>query len=227
MDDIIQKTGKLKKATLLFPLLIFSFLIILFINKSVYLSVLQEDGIAEWLTFVCLLISGIISLLIAIRIKKKYHYFHWFFILFFAFNVFAGLEEISYGQRVFGMETTGVFAKYSDQNEINLHNTLQGMFKMKTKHVALYALFIYGVILPWMISKGKFAWIKKSQIIVPPAYLSMGFILGTIMMLDFITGREEEIGEFIYSICFVFFMLHYNNVSKYTSDFTTQNQLSK
>ena len=221
----VIETAALKKISYyLFPALTIFFILLLLVNKQLYLSVLKEDNVVEWLTFTCLLCSGIISLCIAVKIKTQHDYLHWFFILFFAFNVFAGLEEISYGQRVFDIETTGIFAKHSDQNEINLHNTLQGMFKMKTKHLALLTLFVYGVNLPWLIRKGKLSirCIMERKFIVPPSFLIIGFGLGTLMMLDFITGSEEEVGEFLYSVCFLVFMLYNYSLSKSTLYFKRQ-----
>lgn len=126
--------------------------------------------------------------------------------LFFAFNLFAGLEEISWGQRVFEMKTEGVFAKYSDQNEINFHNALQGLLMVKTKHIAMYALFIYGVIFPWLIKKGKLSisWVKDELVIIPPLFLRSGFLIATLFMIDIPTGQEEEIGELCIVSAFCF-----------------------
>ena len=194
----------------IFVILAAIFIILLIADRQLYLSLIREDSLAEWLTFVFLLATGIVSLIIGLKIRKKYQYWHWFFWLFFAFNVFAGFEEISWGQRVVGMETTGVFAKYSDQNEINFHNTLQGLADVKTKHIAMYALFIYGVILPWLCRKRKVNgdWFRRHQLIVPPTYLSAGFLIATLFMIDIPTGNEVEVGEFLYSICFLLMMLH-------------------
>lgn len=92
------------------------------------------------------------------------------------------------------MKTEGVFAKYSDQNEINLHNTLQGMAMVKTKHIAMYALFFYGIILPWLVKKGKISnkWIQNNQLIIPPMFLRGGFLIATIFMIDVPTGRGRR-----------------------------------
>ncbi|NEU08426.1 hypothetical protein GZH53_08910 [Flavihumibacter sp. R14] len=186
------------------------FILLLITNRSLYQALVREDGVAEWLTFVLLIATGFVSLAIGYSIKKRYGYWHWFFWLFFAFNLLAGLEEISWGQRLFNMKTEGVFAKYSDQNEINLHNTLQGLAMVKTKHIAMYALFLYGVLLPWLIRKGKLNgnWLFRNQLIVPPTFLGSGFLIATLFMIDVPTGNEEEVGEFLYSICFLLMMLH-------------------
>lgn len=205
----------------IFLILAVVFILLLITDRQLYLFIIREDSLAEWLTFIFLIAAGIASLVTALKIRNRYRYMHWFFWLFFVFNVFAGFEEISWGQRVFDMKTEGVFAKYSDQNEINLHNTLQGVAKVKTKHIAMYALFIYGVILPWLIKKGKISkdWFARLQLIVPPTFLAGGFFIATLFMIDVPTGNEEEVGEFLYSICFLLMILHNLHLVKNTRAF--------
>jgi hypothetical protein len=136
-----------------------------------------------------------------------------FFISFSAFCVLAGFEEISWGQRVFQVESTEFFKTYSDQKEINMHNTFQGTVGIKTKHIALIAMFIYGVIFSWRQDKDKlFYWLKSKKLIIPPTFLIPGFLMATVLMLDFQTGHEEEIGEFFFSICFLLMILWNHNV---------------
>jgi hypothetical protein len=45
-----------------------------------------------------------------------------FYLLLSLFFLLAFLEEISWGQRIFGIETPAVFIKYNHQEEINIHN---------------------------------------------------------------------------------------------------------
>lgn len=150
MVDIRKiETGSIPKwGVYIFPALTLIFALFYLIDESRYRYLIMEDSIVEWLTFAFLIAAGILSLVIAVKIKRRHRYFHWFFILFFGFNLLAGFEEISWGQRVFGVETTGIFHKYSDQNESNLHNTFQGLFHITTKHIALLALLFYGTIFP-------------------------------------------------------------------------------
>jgi hypothetical protein len=205
-----SETGWIPKLGLyVFPVLTSLFIALYFADENLYRRAIKEDSLIEWLTFTFLLVAGSLALYIVTRIKSRHHYFHWFFMLFLAFNFLAGLEEISWGQRVFDLETRGLFKEYSDQNEINLHNTFQGMFHIKTKHVALLVLLIYGTLLPWIMrSGGKISDIPIfRQFILPPMFLRGGFIIAAILMLDFQTGHEEEIGEFFFSICFVIMML--------------------
>lgn len=222
--------GKLPKiSNLLFIILTSIFVILYFTDETLYRKLISEDNIIEWLTFVSLIGAGIVSLIIAIKIKKKYKYLHWFFILFFLFNVLAGFEEISWGQRVFQVESGEFFQKHSDQKEINMHNTFQGVFQIKTKHIALIMMFIYGVILPWLIKKEKIKidWIKNGQLIVPPYFLILGFLLASVLMLDFQTGHEEELGEFYFSLCYFLMMLWNLMLLNENSAFNRQSYFNK
>ncbi|WP_207535252.1 hypothetical protein [Desertivirga arenae] len=186
------------------PVLTSVFIVLYLVNREFYRFVISEDQVVEWGTFAFLMLSGCISLALAIKHWNLFHQYHYFFIAFFLFNFLAGFEEISWGQRVIGMETTGVFHQYSDQNEINLHNTFQGIFHIKTKHIALVAMLIYGVVFPRVAERS--AWIQKlinfRFLVLPPKSMTPAFLIATIMMLDFQTGYEEEIGELFFSICF-------------------------
>ena len=116
------------------------------------------------------------------------------------------MEEISWGQRIFGIESNEFFKTYNDQQETNLHNTFQGVAGIKTKHIALLVLFIYGVVLPLAVQRSwlKLDWLLQKRFIIPPPYLVLPFLIATAFMFDLPSGMEEEIGEFFYSLCFVF-----------------------
>lgn len=135
-------------------------------------------------------------------------------VLYFIFCVHypGGLEEISWGQRVFGVESPEFFKKHSDQKEINLHNTFQEKTRIKTKHIALLVLFIYGVILPLYIKNKRYRFNK--MFIVPPTFLIPAFLITTLFMLDFPTEQEEEYGELLYSVAFFVFILYNHQLYK-------------
>jgi hypothetical protein len=201
---------------LLFIVFSLFFVFLFFVNRALFFSLLLEDGLVEWLTFSGLIISSIWALRITLGIKKNHGYWHLFFVLFFAFALLAGLEEISWGQRLFNIESNAFFTKYNDQQETNLHNTFQGVAGIKTKHVALLVLFIYGVVLPVALQKEQLhlQWIKNQSIIIPPLSLCLPFLIATAFMFDFPTGMEEEIGEFLYSVSFVFFIIYNNRLQQ-------------
>ena len=144
------------KALYIFSIIIFPVLSIFFAvtyktDRMIYLRMLREDGLVEWLTFALFLLSGVISLVLAIRIRKRSNFHFLFFIIFFMLCIFFSLEEISWGQRIFNIESTKLFLEHSSQNEINIHNIFQKLFKLKTKHIAAVAFFFYGVCLPILL----------------------------------------------------------------------------
>ncbi len=194
----------------LIPTILFVFIVLAVFSRKSFFFLLREDGWIEWFTFAGLIISGIYALKIALGIRRRHHYNHWFFFLFFAFALLAGLEEISWGQRVFGIESNEFFQKYNGQKETNLHNTFQLVTGIKTKHVALLVLFVYGVVFPWLLRKGKLQLqlIKNKQFIIPPFFLIPAYFITSMVMIDYPFGLQEELGEFFYSICFVLMNLY-------------------
>lgn len=82
-----------------------------------------EDGPLENLTALVLLL---ISVLFAIRLFKQYAFRNKYWValsLIIIVGTFFGFgEEISWGQRIFNVETGEFFAKHNFQNETNLHN---------------------------------------------------------------------------------------------------------
>lgn len=87
-----------------------------------YIHFISEDGPVEYLTFFVYAITFIVSILVAksLRKSKLKREAILFFIIAFVF-MFIAIEEISWGQRIFGFETSGIFSE-STQGEINIHD---------------------------------------------------------------------------------------------------------
>lgn len=177
-------------------------------NQEFCFYLVMEDSIVEWCTFLVLFASSLLSFRVAQNLKKKQGAQYLFFYLFAAFNLLAAFEEISWGQRILNLESGSFFLRNSDQGEINLHNTFQGITGVLTRQIALLVLLIYGVVMPVVIKRGSPKWLLPlSRLVVfPPDYLAMGFIFASILMLDMPTGMEEEVGEFYYGVCFLLFL---------------------
>jgi hypothetical protein len=79
-------------------------------------------------------------------------------------------------------------------------------FSIRTKHVAAFVLFIYGVVLPLLtLSRRLRVLVGKLRIVIPPKVLIPGFALAAFMTLDcFFTGQDEEVAEFFFSLCLFF-----------------------
>jgi hypothetical protein len=114
------------------------------------------------------------------------------------------------GQRAFKLEPGAFFQEHSDQEEINVHNVVQQYLKRhrypitKTRQFAAIVLVAYGVVLPILNAfQGPKAWFRRLRLAVPPPALIPGFLLGSLLAwFDWPTGREEEIGELLFSLCF-------------------------
>lgn len=84
----------------------------------------EEDNLIEWLSFALLFLSlgMIVSIFLKGLVSLKDNRLVYLALLLFAFLLFfMGMEEISWGQRLFGLQTPETF-RGNSQNELNLHN---------------------------------------------------------------------------------------------------------
>ena len=188
-------------AQALFIALAAGFVLLFFVDRSMYEYVLGEDRLVESATAAALFIGA--GLFIRLAGRRRRARLPWLFPATLAVLLVLGaLEEISWGQRMLGVATPELFQQYSDQGEINLHGVAQRLLAVRTKDVAALAMIAYGVVLPWLLRTGRLqpgALVR--QLVVPPAFLALPFVIGVLFMIDMPTGREEEIGEFLLSLC--------------------------
>ena len=82
-----------------------------------------EDGFVEWSTSIALFAAFVVSVRRFIRSRHRFRLAGKLILLFVAFVcIFGAGEEISWGQRVFGIETPESFKERNAQEEFNLHN---------------------------------------------------------------------------------------------------------
>lgn len=123
-------------------------------HKKTYLLITGEDGIAENLQVFIYMITFILALIPT--------YIHWqaqerlIAVLYMSLCVgllFLCGEEISWGQRIFGWQTMGIFAKINQQHETNLHNLkgVQYLFKWVQLLVGAYGVFLPLIIKRWNV----------------------------------------------------------------------------
>ena len=93
------------------------------LDKSFYRMMLEEDGPVEWIQFLCFLTAGVAAVGIArYRHAAGFHRQAAFFVLFALGMFFISGEEISWGQRLLGIETPKYLEAVNKQGEITLHN---------------------------------------------------------------------------------------------------------
>src|SRR4051812_13763210 len=97
--------------------------ILFYTNVVRFEAYVQEDGIVEWLTVLGLVLGCIVCLRRFFVLRK--HRTAWFLIVTFGLALllfFAAGEEISWGQRIFGIKSSEFFKERNSQGETNLHN---------------------------------------------------------------------------------------------------------
>ena len=101
-------------------------LVLLHRDQEAFLVWIREDGLVEWLTFAELLIMAIYSCIVS-RVFSRSEQGRpprrlWLSLgLLF---LFGAMEEISWGQRILGIESPQWFLRHNRQGETNLHNLL-------------------------------------------------------------------------------------------------------
>ncbi len=164
----------------------------------------MEDGILEWMTAVNLLLACIFllaSIVVLYRrkvIKINKHITLGIMVVLFLFCLFFLLEEISYGQRIFGWETQGVF-EHNYQKETNLHN----FFNPLMDDLANFA----GTLLFFLLL---FGWLRRRQtqsrtfrILFP--HPSLFFMTASIFAIT--AAGQSDVMEEIFSIILVIYAL--------------------
>ena len=109
----------------------------------------REDGIAEWLTVAGLLLGSIVCFYRFIKLFRKKS--AWFLLVTFClglFLFFAAGEEISWGQRIFGLKTPEYFQEHNAQHETNLHNLVVGGVKINK---LIFSVLLVGLLAIFMI----------------------------------------------------------------------------
>jgi hypothetical protein len=125
---------------LLMTLVIYAYGIgLLLADKAAFLTWIREDGLAEWLTFV----AAFAGFLYALWVRRGYGRTPantaarrvWLVLALVC--LFVALEEISYGQRVFGIPTPDFLRPDGTQGKDNFYN--------KQGEITIHNLVIYGV----------------------------------------------------------------------------------
>lgn len=205
----------------------YMFLIVTFVN-SLYFGFTdvvlfnehyaQEDGLVE---------NETALMLFGISLLCLYHLFRlWKFkkplwklgtILFVILFFFAAGEEISWGQRIFGVESGEFFQENNAQGETNLHNLVVGdtkVNKLVFSQLLMVVMVLYLVVVPFLYRKVK--WIKNlaDTFAVPIVEWrhTIAFIVCTILVSIIPADRKWEVYELAFGVIFFLIFLNpFNN----------------
>lgn len=163
-----------------------------------------EDGLIEWLTVVALVASATLMLRRAWVLKgERSSLFVFTTVMAAAVFLFGAGEEISWGQRIFGIETPEWFAENNKQRETNLHNLVIGgvsVNKLVFSKILAVCLLGYLVILPWVAKKKPAfaAFLDRAGVPLPRTWHVVVWI-AVLLLTEYAvgTGKRGELREFL------------------------------
>jgi len=195
--------------TLLVPFFIFNLWIMHSWPMDYFLQIVKEDHQIEYAQFFAVTAAAVFAALTSIKWRKINHHFtHWLFFALLSLALsFIALDEISFGQRLLGIETPDAIAQRNFQEEITVHN-LDGIKDLIGQ--AYIFVGLYGG-LAWIVERalqGKIKilsdktvkiWLKR---IVPRPWLAPYFITIALFNLwqtwgSFSIGEWSEVTELL------------------------------
>ncbi len=184
-------------------------------NLDAFLIFVEEDGIVENLTSLFLLGVSLVSIYRVFQYKRDKSPTLWIFtavimaLLFF----FAAGEEISWGQRIFGIQSSEFFLEHNKQAETNLHNLVVGdtsINKLIFSQILFIVMVIYFVFSRLLVQKVNFIGQLEGHFNVPlPRIQHVIVMLTTAVIITLIQdGKNAELLEMTFA--FIFFMIFLN-----------------
>ncbi len=176
-----------------------------------YIWATYEDLVGEWAQTYFFLAATILSALAAFQ-KSRYR---WFFAVLTLACCYVVLEEISWGQRIFGFDTPDYLKARNLQGEANLHNLFTGPHKTLLKDLIsmcmALGLVAFGLVYPAMLAaRWKLAvWADRIGVAAPPLFLWPFFTLAAFFELKPLSFNEAEIAELLVAAALAIFSLHY------------------
>jgi hypothetical protein len=138
----------------------------------------REDGIIEYGSAFLLLVCCIVSVILAFRFSGQRSRTVMHSLFAFVFFVMVG-EEISWGQRIFGLSTPEIMKNINVQDELNIHN----LFGYTADHIFSAGLFIYGFVVPILARTSTFFYKLFGYIGLPVASLGLAISFLMISMM--------------------------------------------
>jgi hypothetical protein len=112
---------------------------------DLYYRSVQEDQALEWASFWSFLIAGGVFALAARNQRRATKALPWFLAGVALFCFFVAMEEVSWGQRVFGQLPPEYFLAQNYQQELNVHNLASTKLRLFAFRAVIFG---YGVLLP-------------------------------------------------------------------------------
>jgi len=178
----------------------------------------KEDGFAEYGTAFLLFCSGFLLIYRFLKLQKVKKNLWKIGILAMALVfLFGAGEEISWGQRIFNVESSDFFIENNAQGETNLHNIVvdgKKVNKIIFSQLLTVVLIIYLIIAPLLFRK--FESVKKlaNTFAVPIVkwHHTIAFLLVTGTLIFMESDRKWELYELAFGV--IFFLIFLNPLNK-------------
>jgi len=195
-----------------------------FVSIESYLEFVKEDGIVEYLTFFFLLLSSLVCLYRLnqyIKIKKGLWILTWAILAVMFF--FAAGDEISWGQRIFNIQSSEFFLEHNKQAETNLHNlVIDGISinKLIFSQLMFAVLVIYFLFSRLMVSKTLFVrnLINRFRIPLPKLFHIIVMGAAILLILTIQEIKDSELNELSFAMIFFLIFLNPANLNQEKSD---------
>lgn len=165
---------------------------------------LLEDGIVEWMQFLCFaMTAGLLAYAAIERWQRSKFDFIVFALLGMSVVVaMAAMEEISWFQRILHVQTPEFFQQNNRQAETNLHNLAIGSKGSIHKTILLKLIVLIGLthnlILPLVarVRPAVRTWVEKMGVYLPPLPAAIVYLVLVILSHLLISHeRKGELGE--------------------------------
>lgn len=177
-------------------------LILFYGFRDYYFITSQEDEYIEWSTFWGFLTSSIIYWMASYKQSQNKKGFPWFLIGVGLFCFLVAMEEISWGQRIFGFQPPTYFLEKNIQQEVNIHNFMGNPLRQL---IFESIIILYGVVLPFFTIIPEFKEkIDKLIIISPPLLLIPSYIFIFTIQNTIPSGFVTEWIELMLALSFTF-----------------------
>ncbi|MCP3956768.1 MAG: hypothetical protein GY719_02830 [bacterium] len=142
-------------------------------SRDFYYLSAQEDEYMEWGTFWAFMLACGLGVYAAWRQRRATGQLPWFLLGVSLFCFVVAMEEISWGQRMFGYRPPVYFLENNFQQELNVHNVISTKLrKLLVKGVILG----FGVALPLLTLMKEFRKLfARTAVVAPPLGLAPSF----------------------------------------------------
>lgn len=189
--------------------------------EELLVQLVAEDGPAENLTALMLFAASVVSFY---RVKQyaMLKKSGWVIaqILLAVFFFFAAGEELSWGQRIFNVQSGEFFQQHNLQGETNIHNLMVGdtkINKLVFSQLLFVVLVIYFVFLEFLAKKVK--WIgnlvRYFNVPLPKLHHVVMMLASAIVIQGIYYSRHDELLECVFATIFFLIFL---NPKKWTTD---------